>query len=47
MSGTIAGVNSHRRYLWDGKEKDRTFLIHPNASIKILFPDEDEDRTGK
>ena len=39
MSGTIVGVNSTTSdTYWDGKEKDRTFLIHPNAIDKDFIP---------
>jgi len=35
ISGTIAGVNGTTGdTYWDGKEKDRSFLIHPNAIDK-------------
>jgi len=39
ISGTIAGVNSTTGdTYWEGKEKDRSFLIHPNAIDKDFIP---------
>ena len=39
ISGTIAGVNSSTGdTYWDGKEKDRSFLIHPNGIDKDFIP---------
>ena len=39
ISGTIAGINSTTGdTYWDGKEKDRAFLIHPNAIDKDFIP---------
>jgi len=39
ISGTIAGVNGTTGdTYWDGKEKDRSFLIHPNAIDKNFIP---------
>jgi putative ABC transport system permease protein len=39
ISGTIAGVNGTTGdTYWDGKEKDRTFLIHTNAIDKDFIP---------
>jgi len=39
MSGTLAGINSQTGdTYWDGKEKDRTFLITANAIDKDFIP---------
>src|SRR4029079_11746229 len=39
MSGTLAGINSQTGdTYWDGKEKDRTFLITAKASYKDFIP---------
>ena len=39
ISGTIAGINGTTGdTYWDGKEKDRTFLIHTNAIDKDFIP---------
>jgi len=39
ISGTIAGINGTTGdTYWDGKEKDRSFLIHPNAIDKDFIP---------
>ena len=39
ISGTIAGINrTTGDTYWDGKEKDRSFLIHPNAIDKDFIP---------
>lgn len=39
ISGTIAGINGTTGdTYWDGKEKDRTFLINPNAIDKDFIP---------
>jgi len=39
ISGTIVGINSTTGdTYWEGKEKDRSFLIHPNAIDKDFIP---------
>lgn len=39
INGTVAGVNGTTGdTYWDGKETNRTFLIHPNAIDKDLIP---------
>ena len=39
ISGTIAGINGTTGdTYWEGKEKDRSFLIHPNAIDKDFIP---------
>jgi putative ABC transport system permease protein len=39
ISGTVAGVNGTTSdTYWEGKEPNRTFLIHPNAIDKDLIP---------
>jgi len=39
ISGTIAGINGTTSdTYWDGKEKDRAFLINPNAIDKDFIP---------
>jgi putative ABC transport system permease protein len=39
INGTVAGVNGTTSdTYWEGKEQNRTFLIHPNAIDKDLIP---------